>query len=215
MAMRRLRPKPKERRKVALPEDLIESMQEVVEVLQEADLNSDVEIDYGDAIQTDVLCGGRSDKKRNRFKFTYYCKPHRWRLDLQKIQIEDIASGHQSELLLHCCGSCENKFTFADDVCECDYEDDPDFGTFQFPEAVAKLKLRGIEGLNAVSTRADIIALLGEPGKKGGDFSDSALGYIWPWIWYQRHDCQLRFEFDKQDRIRNVTFSDADWKPGQ
>lgn len=215
--MRRLRPKPKERRKVPIPGDLVESMREIVDILQEADRDREVDLDYDDAIQTESVCGGRYNKKQGRFRFTYYCKPNRWELDLYRIQIEDIANGHHADLLLYCCtvNGCGNKFSLADKTCECDYEEDPDFGTFQFPEAAGKLRQRRVEGLSAEATRSDVLALLGSPGKTGGNFVDSALGYIWPWITYQRHDCQLRFEFDKQDRIRNITVSDPDWKPGQ
>jgi len=213
--MKRLRPKPKERRKVPIPSDLVESMREIVEILQEAERDREVDLDYGDAIQTESVCGGRYNKKQGRFRFTYYCKPSRWELDLYRIQIDDIAIGHQTELILYCCASCGNKFSAADKTCDCDYEEDPDFGTFHFPEAAEKLQQRGVVGLDDHSARVDIITHLGAPDKTGGDFTDTALGYIWPWIWYQRNDCQLRFEFDKQDRIRNITVSDPDWKPGQ
>jgi hypothetical protein len=92
---------------------------------------------------------------------------------------------------------------------------DPDFGIFQFPEADGKLKQRGIVGISESSTRENVLTILGPPAESGGDINDSILGYISPWIKYWRVDCQLRFEFGSEDRIRNITVLEKDWEPGK
>jgi hypothetical protein len=219
--MFRLQPKPKKRRKVPIPSDLREAMQEVLSLIKESKRDPDVNIDFDDAIQIGSLCGGRYQKKPNRFDFRYY--PERgqqsgtWYLDLHDCDIEDIADGRLTEITLHCCTSptCGRKFSKPDGHCDCDYVKDPDFGIFQFPEAGEKLKQRGIVGISESSTRKNVLTILGLPDESGGDIKDSILGYISPWIKYRRVDCQLRFEFGSEDRIRNITVLEKDWEPGK
>lgn len=219
--MFRLQPKPKERRKIPIPEELRNAMGEVFSLIKDAKRDSDVVLDFDDAIQIGPLCGGRYQKKPSRFEFRYYPENIRsagtWYLDLHECDIEDIADRRLTEMTLYCCTSpsCGRKFSKADGHCDCDYVKDPDFDTFEFPEAAEKLRQRAVTGITGVSTREDVLAVLGPPSKIGGDIKDSALGYIWPWIIYHRDDCQLRFEFDKQQRIRNITVIEKDWEPGK
>ncbi len=142
----------------------------------------------------------------------------RWFLTLHTTEIEGIADGRITELALHCCtaGGCRSKFCEAGEHCFfCDYADDPAYGTFAFPEALARLTERGVTGLSAESTRDDVAAALGPPDAAGGGTTHPPLGYVWPWIVYQRPDCQLRFEFSRSDRrVRSVTVMEKDWKPG-
>jgi hypothetical protein len=217
--MLRLQPKPKVRHRVKLPSDLIDAMREVQRVIDEARRDPHVCIDYGDAIQVGPLCGGRSQKRRpSRFEFLYRPPGEhdaRWHLKFFDFDIEDIAGGHVNEMTLYCCTSpnCGFKANTADDHCGCDYVRDPDFGTFRFPEALEKLKQRGVCGISENSTRDDVIAVLGPPDKTGGDVTVSSL-YIGPWITYHRDDCQLHFAFGKDGSIENVTVLTKDWKPG-
>jgi hypothetical protein len=219
--MFRLQPKAKERCSIAVPTDLREAMQEVLWLIKEAKRDLDVKIDFDDAIQVGHLCGGRYQKKPSRFNFIYHPEGNRengtWYLDFHRYDIEDVAEGRQTQLTLYCCVSptCGAKFTKADGHCDCDYVKDPDFGTFEFPEAAEKLHQRGVERIGESSTREQVISALGLPVKSGGDLKDSILGYIWPWIKYHREDCQLRFEFDNQGRIRNITILRRGWEPGK
>ena len=218
--MFRLQPKPKERRKVPIPTELAEAMREVHWRIEEAKRDPDISIDYDDAIQVGSLCGGRCGKKPRPYEFRYvpYGKREigRWQLDLAQCEIEDIADGVMTEITMYCCTTpnCGEMFNLADGHCDCDYVKDPDFGTFEFPEAMDKLRQRGVVGIGEDPTRDDVVAKLGAPQETGGDATHS-FGYIWPWIVYLRDDCQLRFEFDKQQHLRNITVNKKDWAPGK
>lgn len=61
--MRRLQPRPKERRKVAIPAELRESLREVFELIRRAKTDPDIVLDYDDAIQVGAVCGGRYGEK--------------------------------------------------------------------------------------------------------------------------------------------------------
>jgi len=213
----RLQPKAKERRKIAIPADLRDAMKEVLWLVKQAKRDPDVVIDFDDAIQVGPICGGRYQKKPSRFEFRY--RPENggvWYLDFHTCDIEDIADERLAEITMYCCASpgCGMKFNKAYAHCECDYVKDPDFGTFEFPEAAEKLQQRGVVGISQASTRNDVLAALGPPDKVVGNVK-SSLGYVWPWITYRRDDCQLRFEFGKKRRIRNITILERDWEPGK
>ena len=218
--MIRLQPKAKDRRKIPIPVDLKDAMGDVLRLIKEARRDPDVVLDFDDAIQVGSLCGGRYQKEPSRYKLRYRPENRHdgawWELDLDSHDIEDIASGWLSEITLHCCTSpgCGRKFSKADGHCDCDYVKDPDFGTFHFPEAQEKLHRRGIVGISESSTRDEVCAALGPADEVGGG-EMSEFGYIWPWIKYRRGDCQLRLEFGKRERLRNISIMDRDWKPGQ
>jgi hypothetical protein len=59
-----------------------------------------------------------------------------------------------------------------------------------------------------------VIAVLGPPGKTGGDI-ETAIGYVGTWIWYRREDCQIHFEFGKNKCLKKVSVMEQDWKPGK
>jgi hypothetical protein len=208
---------------VPIPAELRESVREVFELIKRAKNDPDIVLDYGDAIQVGVVCGGRYGKKPRPYVLTFYpeCDGDRgrWYLTLHRTEIEDIGDGRMTEIALYCCTSsdCRCKFREADDHCfYCDYADDPNYGTFVFPEAEVKLAQRGMSGVSESSSRDSVIAILGPPDASGGDIKHPSLGYIWPWVSYRRADCRLRFEFDKEgNRIRNVTVMEKDWEPGK
>ncbi len=218
--MRRPQPRLKVRQLVAIPEDLRQSLREAFELIQEAERDPDCDINYGDAIQTPNLCGGRTGTGKRSFEFTYYANEDgsksRWYLALHPLEIEDIADGLMKEIALYCCASpgCGHKSTDPDDRCDCDYVDDPHYGNIAFAAAEATLKQLGITGISAECTSDEVIAILGEPAESGGGMKDSILGYIHPWIKYHRPDCQLRFEFKKGKGIRLISVLDPDWQPG-
>src|SRR5262249_21170702 len=155
-----------------------------------------VNLDFDDAIQVTRLCGGRYQKKPGRFRFTWYPEHDkgagRCYLDLFEFEIEDIADGRLVELPLYCCVSpeCRAMFTTPDGHCDCDYVDDPNFGTFEFPAATELLIRWGVAGISERSSKDDVLAALGPPDKTGGDLKTS-LGYLGPWIKYHRNDCQM------------------------
>lgn len=221
--MRRLQPKPKDRRKVRIPADLRESLHEVFELIQQAKNDPDIILDYDDAIQVGAVCGGRYGKKPRPYVLTYYPEGDRerglWFLTLHRTEVEDIGDGRMAEITLYCCTSpnCRCKFRESDHHCfYCDYIDDPNYGTFVFPESESKLAQRGVVGLSETSTRDDVVAALGPPEESGGGIEPPPHGYIWPWIKYRRADCQLRFEFNKDlKRIRNIAVMQKDWEPGK
>lgn len=221
--MRRLQPKPKDRRKVPIPAELRDSLREVLELIQQAKHDPDIRLDYDDAIQVGAVCGGRYGKKPRTYVLTYYPEGDRergrWFLTFDRTEIEDIGDGCLAAISLYCCTSpeCRCKFREPDDHCfYCDYADDPNFGNFTFPEAETRLAQRRIAGLSEHSTKDDVVAALGAPDEAGGGTKQPPLGYIWPWIKYRRPDCQLLFEFNKNNtRIRSITIMEKDWEPGK
>jgi len=221
--LRKLIPKPKDRRKVPIPAELRESLHDVFELIQQARNDSDIRLDYDDAIQVGAVCGGRYGKKPRSYILTYYPRGDRergrWFLTFDHSEIEDIGDGHMEEITLYCCTSpeCRCKFREADGHCfYCDYADDPNLGRFLFPEAATKLAQQGVIGLSENSTKEEVVAALGPPDESGGGMKHPPLGYIWPWIRYRRSECQLRFEFNKNStRIRSITVMEKDWEPGK
>lgn len=128
--MRQEKVQPKQRRKVLIPDELRESMNEVVDCIRQAKRDQE-SIDYGDAIQVGAVCGGRVGTKLRPFVFTYYPSDDprhgKWYLTLHRTEVEDIASGQMTEIAMYCCTSprCNMKFREADERCfDCDYEDD-------------------------------------------------------------------------------------------
>jgi len=219
--MRRFQPHPKDRRKVQIPADLRESLREVYDLIREAKNDADIALDCDDAIQVGGVCGGRCRHKPRPYVLTYFPKDDaengRWFLTLAVSEIEDIADGRMTEIVMHCCtpADCRSKFREANAHCfKCDYFDDANFGTFEFPTAGEKLLQRNVAGISERSTWNDVLAILGPPQKEGGGVQ-SSLGYIWPWIVYHREDCQIRFEFGKNGLVKNITVMEKDWEPGK
>ncbi len=219
--MRRAQPKEKERRKIVIPEDLREALREAKCRIEESERDPNVRVDYGDAIQCGALVGGQVGSSNRPFEFDYsvegeHSSPTRWHLAFHPLATEDIAYGCQTELNLYCCRSldCKYKSTDPDDLCDCDYVDDPYFGNFEPSGVDEALRRIGLSEITQLSSRDEIEKMLGNPQESGGDEKRPPLGYIWPWIKYQRVDCQLRFEFQRSGAIRRVSILDPNWKPG-
>lgn len=178
-------------------------------------------VDYDDAIQCGCLIGGRVGSRKRPFEFTYYVDgdrspKSRWHLALHPLEMEDIADGCTTELSLYCCKSpdCNHKSTDPDALCDCDYVDDPYFGNVELSDVDEALRRIGLSEITQDSSRDKIVKILGNPKETGGDEKHPTLGYIWPWIKYQRADCQLRFEFQKSGAIRGISILDPNWMPG-
>jgi hypothetical protein len=207
---------------VPIPEELRESLAEVHAFLEEAERDPDVRLDHGDAIQVGAVCGGRIGRMPRPYVLTYFperdTRRGRWFLTLHRTEIEDIADGVMTEVAMHCCVSPECRCKFQDPDGNCffrDYADDPDYGTFAFPEAAAKLERWNVAGIADGATRNDVTTLLGPPDKSGGGETLPAPGYVRPWVEYHRSDCQLRFEFDERGAVLKVTVLDRDREPGK
>lgn len=131
--MRKLRPQPKERRKVPIPEELRAAMGEAFEQIERSKGNDEFRVDYDDAIQALCLIGGKCGKKPRPFQLTYWPTGDKargkWELELAECEIEDIGDGRMTEILLYCCtaSDCRMKFRTPDATCfYCDYSDDPE-----------------------------------------------------------------------------------------
>jgi hypothetical protein len=129
--MRRLQPKPKDRRKAPIPAELRDSLREVFELIQRAKNDPDIVLNFDDAIQVGAICGGRYGKKPRSYVLTFRPKGDtekgRWFLTLHRTEIEDIGDGCMTEITMYCCTSpdCRCKFREADERCfYCDYVDD-------------------------------------------------------------------------------------------
>jgi hypothetical protein len=219
--MLRAQPKEKERRKVVIPDDLRDAMQDVHYLIGESKRDPDVRVDYDDAIQCGCLIGGRIGSKKRPFEFTYYpdaerSSKSRWHLALHPLEIEDIAHGCLTELTLYCCKTpeCGYKSSEPDHFCSCDYVEDPYFGNIKLAEVDEALRRIGLSEITQHSSRVDIERLLGDPQETGGGEKHPTIGFIWPWIKYRRPDCQLRFEFQKTGKIRGISILDPNWEPG-
>ncbi|HEV8603754.1 MAG TPA: hypothetical protein VGQ99_00215 [Tepidisphaeraceae bacterium] len=211
--MRRiLKPKTKERRFVPVPDDLRASLQEVWQLIQDAERDSEVSIDFDDAIQVGSVCGGRVGNEPHPFVLTYDLPGDtdrgRWSLTLHPTEIEDIADGVLTSLPMYCCTSpaCRCKFREADEYCfHCDYEEDPNHGTFTFSEAIPHLESLGVRGLSEASTLENAKAVLGEPFKTGGGAVVGGLK-IHPWakFWVGTRKVHIQF-WSESGRIKAVT----------
>jgi hypothetical protein len=220
MALKK-QPKPKERRRLAIPAELRDSLRQVWELIEEAKHDPDIDLSFEDAIQVGAVCGGRTGGKARPYELTYHptgdTEPGRWFLKLHPLEIEDIADGRMSEIAMYCCTSpnCGQKFRDASVLCGCDYVPDPEYARLSIEVALPRLETMGITGLTNEANRATIQAVLGDPQESGGGASHEMYGYIRPWIKYHRSDCQLRFEFCEQGLVEAVDFMPADWKPGR
>ena len=129
--MRKLKPQPKERIKVEIPEDLRESLHGVFELIQQTKHDRDRSLYYDDALQFGAVCGGKCGTKLRPYVFTYYPggdrKKGRWELTLHLTEVEDIGDGIMTAITLYCCTSpdCGCKFREEDAHCsKCDYVDE-------------------------------------------------------------------------------------------
>ncbi len=219
--MLRAEPKEKEKRRVAIPEDLRDAMRDVHYFIGESQRDPEICVDYDDAIQCGCLTGGRVGSKKRPFEFTYFPNGDRsaqsgWELALHPLEIEDIADGCMTEVSLYCCKSpeCGHKSTDKEALCKCDYVNDPFVGRIGLSDMDEALRRIGVTGITRKTSRNEILQLLGAPQVSGGGGFHPTFGYVCPWINYMRTDCQLRFEFQKSGRLRGISIHDRNWKPG-
>src|SRR5436190_18463722 len=114
--MRKLQPRPKDRRKVPVPDELRQSLREVFDLIRQAKHDPNIRLDYGDAIQVGAVCGGKYGSKDRPYVLTYFPEGNpdkgRWFLALHRTEIEDIGDGLMTEITMYCCVApdCECKF---------------------------------------------------------------------------------------------------------
>ena len=207
-----LKPKPKEHRSVPIPDDLRDSLEQVWQIIQEEERDPDLPIDYGDAIQAGNVYGGRVGKGTRPFVLTYSppgdADRGKWFLTFHPTEIEDIAEGVLSSLPMYCCTSsdCRCKFREPDELCShCDYEVDPERGTFVVPEAISRLEALGVRGLSESSSLEDVKRILGQPFRTGG--GDVVHGLtVHPWAKFRFGGRKIHVAFwTKSGRIKEVT----------
>lgn len=215
--MRRLSIKRKDYRRVAIPEELRDAMRPVWDMIEQAENDHDIGLDYGDAIQVPHLCGGRIGSGKRPFVFTYYPtgdrERGRWFLTLNPLEIEDIADGRMVDIAMYCCVApqCRSKFREPGGTCVfCDSVEDPRYGRFALAEALPRLQELGIRGLAPTSSRADVQQLFGEPVAAGGGVDLPSIGYVRPWIKYSLPAVQLHFEFEQDGSIHVVNLMPLD-----
>jgi hypothetical protein len=211
--LQRPQPRPKERRRITVPGELRDSLRGVWGLIQQAEREPDIPLDYDDAIQVGAVCGGRVGERSRPYVLAYFPtgdgERGRWSLSLHPTEIEDIADGHMTEIAMYCCTApeCRRKFREADGRCEdCDYTADPGYAHLTLGAALPRLGGMGITGRTSAATRDDVLAALGPPHESGGGVRDPSLGDIKPWVKYYRPGCQLRFECGRRGVVEAVTF---------
>ncbi|MFO0816111.1 MAG: hypothetical protein U0796_23070 [Gemmatales bacterium] len=84
---------------VTISEELKADMHDVCEFLGDNEGDPDVYIDYDDAIQIGSLCGGRINRRRNIFIFTYYLRNgDKWQFEVPRTVLDGIADGTITKL---------------------------------------------------------------------------------------------------------------------
>ncbi len=152
-----------------------------------------------DLLQCEQGYGGLGED--GLFDFVFFPnKQDRWEFRLLADEIDEIGSGHHTEVRVR-------------------INDDPpvdpwSLNNLDLPQGLAKLESLGVTGLSEQSTRADVIASLGEPGAKGGDEQLPDGRRIVPWIKYWLPQCQAHFVFFRSGKLRRISFMPRDWQPG-
>jgi hypothetical protein len=182
---------------VPVPDTLREFMADVSDRIRAEDDSATLVSD--DLLQCEQGYGGLSEG--GLFEFVFFPnKQDRWEFRLLADEIDEIGSGHRTELRVR-------------------IKDDPSvdpwsLSNLDLPEALAKLESIGVKGLSQQSSRADIIALLGDPGAQGGETPSSGERHAEPWIKYWMPQCQVHFAFFRSGKLRRVSFMPRDWQPG-
>lgn len=123
MRERRIRPKAKQA--VGVPDDLLDFLRDVHEMIETGDESATMESD--DLLQCPSAYGGLIEDGGNRYGFTYFPEKgvrNKWELDLDVVDIERIAGGEIAELELWACEAPECRCMFSDPqgIClHCDY----------------------------------------------------------------------------------------------
>ena len=171
--MRRKDVKPKDRRKVPIPDELRESLREVHEFLRETKRGDDSPIDFDDAIQIGRVCGGQVGTDARPYVFAFYPSDDKrrgmWYLTLDSTEIEDIGDGRMTEITMFCCTSpdCRTKFREPDEDCfYCDLEDDEETKAFQTQltqlAASVTSKEEWVSGYVAIKPNASGMEMIGD-----------------------------------------------------
>jgi hypothetical protein len=208
-----VRPQPKDKCSVPIPEELRAAFREIWETIQLAESDDSRNIDFDDAIQAPGIYGGKIAKGARPFIFTYSPfddrERGRWFLHLARIEIEDIADGVIESLTLYCCTSstCRCKFSDPSETCfYCDYAEDPDHGTWPVAEALPRLEKIGFHIAPEDMTFDELVRRLGDPIRTG---AGTIIGNtpMRPWAKFRFGNRVLHFAFDTVDaRATEVTF---------
>jgi hypothetical protein len=84
--------------------ELRADMQSVCEYLDEVADDPDVDIDYDDAIQIGSLCGGRINRRKDLYLFTYYLSSgDDWMFEAARTILDGIADGSISRISVTAC----------------------------------------------------------------------------------------------------------------
>lgn len=182
---------------VPVPETLREFMADVSDRVRAEEDSATTVSD--DLLQCDRGYGGL--REDGLFEFVFFPNAHdRWEFRLLADEIEEIGSGHRTELRVR-------------------INDDPPvdpwlLNNLDLAAGLAKLESIGVKGLSANSSRTDVVALLGTPGAEGGGDLLSDGHRVEPWIKYWLPQCQAHFAFFRSGKLRRITFMPRDWQPG-
>ena len=87
------------RKRVDVTDLFRNDMIEVCEFVAEVENDPDENIDFGDAIQIGALCGGRSNRKKNQFLFSYYDPSGEvWSFEISRSMMDSVAGGGTRQL---------------------------------------------------------------------------------------------------------------------
>lgn len=135
-----------------------------------------------------------------QFAFVFFpAKETRWEFCLLADEIDEIGSGHRATLRVH--------------LPVAPLLEPWSLSNLDLPQGLAKLATLGVTGINAQSTRDQIVAVLGAPAAQGVPSSPPAQGKAPPWIKYHLPPCQVHFEFSHAGKLRRISFMPRDWKP--
>jgi hypothetical protein len=121
-------PKTRILRQVTLPQEVVTSLQEVLECIERGDEVTTIPTD--DSIQIGPLCGGLMDDGSGRFFFSVHLAdndPYVWDIALTAAEIQKIVRGKMTAIPLWCCADerCGFKSYIEDITCHwCDYGGD-------------------------------------------------------------------------------------------
>jgi hypothetical protein len=137
------------------------------------------------------------------FEFVFFPNTQdRWELRLLADEIDEIGTGHRTEVRARINDESPPPV-------------DPWLlSNLDLPQGLATLESIGVIGLSESSSRADVVALLGEPRAQGGDEPRPGRRHPEPWIKYWLPQCQAHFSFFRSGKLRRISIMPCDWQPG-
>lgn len=82
------------KREVDVPDSLVRDLADVCQYILDSKNDPDVNLDFDDAIQFGSLCGGRVDRERDLYLFTYYHEQgYIWEIRESFVGLDGISSG--------------------------------------------------------------------------------------------------------------------------